>query len=142
MESFDNGQKLVNQQIAKTQGEIFQYAQNCGYDMVDFITKYMNTKFCNQEMDSEYSYYHGKPDTVLISYVRNEISIKMNSSCNISDPYWVGAVYRYISIFTKIPSKQLVTMISPKEMDNLSVSYENMEVYEAARDIIKNRLGV
>ncbi len=65
--------------VADTQGAIFQYAADHGWDMPDFIIKYMNSRFCNQEMDSMDSYFHYKPDTVCVSYLENEFVPKKSS---------------------------------------------------------------
>ena len=44
--------------IATKQGELFEYAENKGHNMTNFITQYMLSNFCNQEMDSDYSYFY------------------------------------------------------------------------------------
>ena len=38
--------------IADTQGEIFQFAADKGCDMFDFAVRYMNSAFCNQEVNN------------------------------------------------------------------------------------------
>ncbi len=141
MKSFSYGDRLAAEGIAQTQAETFEYAQNKGYDMEEFVNGYMNSDFCNREMDSEYSYFHYKPDTVCLAYVKKELSIQpSDEGTKLADPWWVGSVYRYISILTGIHSREVVKLLPCALMDDLSASYETMEDEDAARDIVKRYL--
>ena len=135
---------LIMREIAETQGETFAYAGAMGYNTSLFARYYMKSEFCNKEMDSEYSYFHGKTDTVCFSCIEHEIGknklLKDAGIETLSAPYWVGAIYRYLTLFTGIPSKEIVDIISPEQLDDLSVSYDLYEMEEAAKDIVKTQL--
>lgn len=122
--------------IAATQGEIFMHAEDLGYDMNDFITKYMNSDFCNNEMDSECSDFHFKQDTVCVPYIEKEISAQKSSENKFNDVRFVGMVYRYLVFMMNISSKKLITLLSPKELDNMAAYYDCYEISDAAKDII------
>ena len=45
----------IGYQICMTQSKLFAYAIEQNYDDDDFIKKYMNSDFCNKEMDALWS---------------------------------------------------------------------------------------
>ena len=65
--------KLVEQDVCNTQRDIFTLAINMGYDEKDFIQKYMNSKFCNQNMDSTYSFFQTADEGYCMEYILDEI---------------------------------------------------------------------
>lgn len=132
--------RSMREEVADTQAEIFVYAEKQGYDMESFIEGYMRSDFCNQEMDSVYSYFHCKPDTVCFGYIDKTGMKKIteqNDNPVITDPGWIGSVYRYMVFFSGLSSREIVEMVSPKEMDDFSITYDCWEHEDAAKDILK-----
>ncbi len=123
--------------IATKQGELFEYAENKGHNMAGFITQYMLSDFCNKEMDSDYSYFHLKMPEVNYSYVINEICEVYDDSKDFINAAWVGAIYRYLVFLTGIHSRDIVTMIAPKELDDMALEYETTSIEAAAEMIVK-----
>lgn len=123
--------------IATKQGELFEYAENKGHNMTNFITQYMLSNFCNQEMDSDYSYFHLKMPEVCYSYVINEICEVHNDSKGFINAAWVGQIYRYLVFLTGIHSRDIVNMISPADLDDMALVYETTSVEDAAEKIVK-----
>ena len=125
--------------IAKTQGEVFEYAYQQNYDMSIFIQKYMNSEFCNTEMDSECSYFHFKNAEMCLPYVIKESDCPKSEKNKDCDYNFIGMIYRYLVFLTEKPSKEIFKIISPEELDDLSISYENFEIEDAAKDILDNK---
>ena len=80
--------------IASKQGEIFEYAEEKGHNMNNFIIQYMLSSFCNNEMDSDYSYFHMKMPEINYSYVIKEIPEVHEDSEVFVNVAWIGAIYR------------------------------------------------
>lgn len=124
--------------IAQSQAELFEYADIKGLDMHVFIREYMKSTFCNQEMDSDCSYFHFKPDTVLYAYVEKECSLTMKGeSENICNPGWVGWMYRMLVYKLDIASSEIVDVITPERLDELAISYELFDSEDAVREVAK-----
>lgn len=128
--------QLIMDEIAKTQTETFIYAESKGYNMDDFITKYMNSDFCNREMDSLDSYYHFKNGTVCLSCLEHETEISKEPYDSYVDVGFVGKIYRYLVYALNIPSKDVIHLISPRELDSLAVEYELYNTSDIVKDII------
>lgn len=123
--------------IAETQGEIFKYAESKGYDMVDYIEKYMRSDFCNREMDSECSYFHFKTAEVCFPYIEKEIGEGRTTGSLIEGSEWVGRIYRYLVFALKMPSKKLIEIIKPKDLDDMYYEYEFDEIEDIIRSLCK-----
>ena len=76
MNLLDNIEKHVEFMTANTQGHIFEYASELGYDLEEFVTEYMKSDFCNQEMDSDYSMFQNEVDTACMEVILKEFSKK------------------------------------------------------------------
>ena len=124
--------------IAKTQGEIFEYAYSQKYDMSTFIKQYMTSEFCNNEMDSDCSYFHFKNAEMCLPYILNEKDCPKTETNEPLDYRFIGMVYRYLVFLTEKPSAKVLDMITPAALDDLSVSYETNEIEDAARSIFKH----
>ncbi len=123
--------------IADTQKEIFEYAASHGYKLDSFIRGYMFSNFCNNEMDSEDSYYHFKTPEVCFSCILDELGDLEKGVNNYFNPGWTGKMYRYLAYYLKRPSFVIFKLISPKELDNLSISYESFDDEYTVNDILQ-----
>ena len=123
--------------IANEQGEIFEFAEKKGYNMNSFILQYMSSDFCNNEMDSDYSFFHLKPAEVCFPYIEKEVSYLSSSSETINEAMWVGKMYRLLVFKLGISSNKLVKLISPKELDNMAVTYDLYDTEDAVSEIAK-----
>ena len=128
----------IMRMIADAQGDLFGYAEEIGYEMNDFILQYMSSDFCNREIDSVYSFFHFKPPEVIFPYIKKEINCSTTTKEQFEDVVWVGKIYRYLVFTLGIPSKELVKLISPKELDSMSLRYELYNIEDAVKDIINN----
>lgn len=133
----DSLSKSMMDMIATEQGQIFEYAESKGYDMNDFIQKYMNSAFCNREMDSECSFFHFKPAEVCFPYIEKECNLKKSVSGEYNDVGWTGMMYRYLVYKLNISSKKLITILPSKELDNMVYAYELVDTDEAISQIIQ-----
>ena len=125
--------------IAKQQGEIFLYAQQNGYNMEDFIPKYMRSDFCNREMDAECSFFHFKMAESCFPYIQQESHLEKGPD-GIGDAYWIGMMYRYLVFATGHPSRKILEEIPPSDLDDLGVAYECYSAEDAVKDIVSRYL--
>lgn len=123
--------------IAREQAEIFELAEEKGYDMNDFSYKYMNCDFCNREMDSQCSFFHFKPCEVCMAYIEKECRFIPAKEESFYNAGWVGFIYRHLVFTTGISSREIVEKIPPKELDDLYFSYELYETEDTVRKIIE-----
>lgn len=131
----DSFSKPMMDMIATEQGQIFEYAKSKGYDIDDFIVQYMNSAFCNREMDSECSFFHFKPAEVCFPYIEKECNLKKAASEEYNDVGWTGMMYRYLVYKLNIPSYKLISILPPKELDSMVYAYELVNTDEAINQI-------
>ncbi len=139
MSYFEEKDSEVLREIVKTQIEIFELAEEKGYDMESFAVTYMTSDFCNREMDSEWSYYHFKQANVCLPLITGEITKTTSEKADtvLCNPGWVGGIYRYLAAYSGLSSREVVKILPPAELDDLYYTYENCEYEEAAHDIIR-----
>jgi hypothetical protein len=103
--------------ICETQGLIFTLAIDMGFDDDDFVEKYMNSRFCNVEMDALYSYFQMAEPEDSMDYVLKEVQPTKNSKHYDGDAmYWVGYMYRYIHLRLGISSDTIYRSLPLKDM--------------------------
>lgn len=103
--------------ICENQGDLFNLAQKMGFDDDDFIKEYMNSVFCQREMDAPYSVFQmGEPEDVM-DYTLKEITPRKNlQHYNTNAIQWIGYMYRYMHIRTGIDSSVLYEKLPLKDM--------------------------
>lgn len=101
--------------IAETQKNIFVIAYNSGYEIVDFINKYMRSNIC-EKIDSDYSYWQNQSaNRIIEEFLLEEPHIKKtnNQKINIDAVEWLGFFYRRWHFITSESSKQIVRFLPP-----------------------------
>ena len=140
MNILDDMERHVEYSKANAQGHIFEYASELGYNMEIFVARYMESDFCNVEMDSEYSCYQNELDVPCMEVIMNEFSEKgINIARDESKTYrycayYVGFVYRYLQILSKMSSKELSRKI-PFETMVLDYYLDHYEYPDAIKTI-------
>lgn len=117
-------EKHAESAIAISQGHIFEYASDQGYDLREFVHRYMESDFCNQEMDSYYSSFHDEFARPCMEVILKEFSDK--GICISKDKdhhfrycaYPIGFIYRYLQLLSGYPSKELIHRIPFDKMIN------------------------
>lgn len=135
MENFDALSPTMKYDIAKVQGDILQLAADKGYDMKEFIENYMTSDFCNNEMDSDCSFFHFKQAEVCLPYILDEKKCNMCKDELELDYRFIGMTYRFLVYYTGKKSKDIYKLIPPEELDELSFAYETYEIKDAAKEI-------
>ena len=105
-------QQDINWEICESQGDLYKYVSELGYDIPSFSDLYLCSYFCEKAFDVKWTQHHDKFGYENWGYLRKELEQKMTL---IKDgekyfdecAYWVGFVYRYLYIETGIPSKKL-----------------------------------
>lgn len=140
MSLLDNMEKHRAYSIANAQGHIFEYASEVGYDMEVFVEKYMESDFCNLEMDSEYSPFQNELDVPCMEVIMNEFSAK-NIVVPMNDKkryrycaYYVGFVYRYLKLLSRLSSKEVYRKI-PFEKMVFEYFFDHYEYPDAIKEI-------
>ena len=105
----------------RTQAELYEYIYEQGYDIVDFSDKYLNSDFCNREMDSLYSVFQREDPVQILDFVIPQIGdLKKKKEEAFSNPYigaWeLGYIYRYLHFLIKVSSKDIAAKINTKTM--------------------------
>jgi hypothetical protein len=130
--------------VADTQREIFECAEENGYEMEQFAYLYMISDFCNREMDSASSCFHYKSGAVCLPKVEYEYREEKKQplpkgESRLDNAGWVGAMYRYLVFELGISSKDLVKKLPPGKLDDLYDAYELYNTEDAVKDIIKEQ---
>lgn len=102
----------VNLVICETQGEIYRSAAKKGYNMPLFSYNYMNSKFCERNMDSLYSpIQYGDADLALEYFEEECQNNGFQISKNENIAFWIGYMYRYIADSLGISSSDVVKKV-------------------------------
>jgi len=130
-----NEHEVVMDLIANTQGEIYQVANDMGFDLEDFSDKYLNSDFCQKEMDCAYSVYQREfgdacMTMILAEFEEKNITILPKEKEPMYSVFWVGAMYRYLFYHLRKYSKDLSKEISFKKLSELFFELENCDTAE------------
>lgn len=119
----------VGYDICITQENLFKYAVEKGYDIEDFITKYMQSDFCKRHMDALYSWLQTEFETMVMSYLLDEITPEKTDQQQDKNAFgWIGWMYRYLQLRLEISSKKIIEMLPLKDM---LAYYKDMHTKEA-----------
>jgi hypothetical protein len=115
--------------ICETQGNIFEYIADNGYDMQIFVEKYMQSDFTARNMDTRYSRYQLHDPEESLDFVFKEIGEipKADGYFIGSIAYWMGYIYRALYIVTGISSKELVHKLPFSQMIKMYPGYHTMD---------------
>ena len=105
---------MVLHDICKTQAGLFKTMASRNVKMDDFIDMYMESEFCERQMDSLCDYYQIASPDEIIPEIEKEIKITVDplvKTIDESDAYEIGYIYRYISRKYGISSKTLVIIM-------------------------------
>ena len=119
-------EKLLNIDLSSCENiaDLFQFAQNQNFDDNDFIEKYMNSRFANNEMDAVYSYFHTAWYEYVMDEILDEIRPKKNHMHYDTDAIeWIGYMYRYIHIRLGTPSSIIYKTLP---LSHMLTIYEGM----------------
>jgi len=124
--------------ICETQGDLFEFVANLGTDMEWFIPTYMNSDFCNREMDATYSYFQMEHPLEILDFLSKEIGeckIKPNKYFRLDVAFWLGYTYRQLKIQTGVSSKEIFQTISLEKLCNAYAGLHTVDE-EMATDIL------
>lgn len=131
----------IENDICKTQAELFQYITKHKYNFEEFVNNYMNSKFCNNEMDSNYSRFHFEFPEECIDFF--DFKLKLDAFANEdiieSDAYLIGYIYRYLFFKYQISSSQLIKKYPFLVIKTIVRNYYNEDIEEIINQIEKNK---
>lgn len=128
----------VHYEISNTQGEMYRRMAHLGYDMEDFSNAYLKSDFCKRAFDTDWSYYQLLGGRECLEALFLDIPITKKNSFdyfNEDVAYWIGFTYRLLYIETKIPSSELMQIIT---FDSMCKYYPGLHTIdeEQAIDLI------
>ena len=131
----------VDYEICCTQGRIYEYAANLGYDMELFSNEYLKSDFCRRAMDTDYSRFQFADEEECWDFIIPEIGSKLEKIDTglYFDPdvaHWIGFTYRQICFDRKVCSKDLPDKISFETMCRYYPGLHTIDE-DAAMDIIR-----
>lgn len=113
MANADVATGFVSSEICKTQGRIFEKAADYRFDFRNFVEKYMNSEFCEKEMDADFSMYQLEKPDVCIEALDEEIAVNPFSEKVVPDQaYNIGYLYRLGWYITGLKSCELLKRFS------------------------------
>lgn len=132
---------VVKSLIAETQGEIYGWAYNLGYDMEEFSKHYLQSDFCKYEMDAMYSPYQTELGHICFEilceeFLQKGIDIPKYEDELLYSPMWIGKMYRYLFYELQTPSAILHRHIPYTALASLDIDCEEMTDAEAVEYVI------
>ena len=127
--------------VAETQAELFAWAEQQRYDMDSFIPLYLQSDFCNREMDAIDSYFHWKTEAVLMSYLEAEQvfpKLLWPKDNKFFDVYWMGKMYRMLVFATGLSSREIFRLVDSEAMNRYSIVLELHNIKDAVLRIVND----
>ena len=136
----------VEQDICKTQGELYEYAALHDYMFPQFSDIYMKSDFCKRAMDAKYSRFQIREPEELMDFLvpeNPELDQNMykNGECFDNDvAFWIGYIYRYLAFESRKASSELYKLYP---FGNLVKAYPGLHTVDddMAIDILLKRLA-
>ena len=128
-------------EICETQGKIFEYAVSNNYNLKVFAEKYMQSKFCNNEMDSVYSRFHFAyyKEAVWTFFPEIEESLELSNGVNEDGVFAedIGFMYRLLHILSSVPSKALFHRVPFEYIIKESYNFQHYGFENCAYEIME-----
>lgn len=137
-------EERLNYKICSNQGKIYEFASEQGYDMSIFSKYYLNSNFCNNSFDKNWSLYHLANAEECLYELNKEVVgeknliVPVNNSSvtfNSDVAWWIGFVYKQLQLETEKSSKELAEIVSFEELCNCYGGLHTIDE-EWATDII------
>ena len=109
----------VHYEISNTQGEMYKRMAQLGYDIEDFSDVYLQSEFCKRAFDTDWSYYQllsGRECLDALFYDTPMTKKRESGYFDEDVAYWIGFTYRLLYIETKVPSSELVNIVTFESM--------------------------
>lgn len=136
-----NAEKSVQHIRCKRQAQVFERYAKKGYDMPDFVKKYMNSEFCNLSMDDEiYSPYQVAMVSVIVDEIASEVTVNKYQDDRLFDPdvaYWVGYMYRLMQIKSGIASRTIYERFDLDDMCSVYEGYHTLSLTDALSRLLE-----
>lgn len=142
MNLFDNIEKSREFYIANTQGYIFLAASEKKYDLEKFVTEYMHTDFCKEQMDVPCSYYQSASEYLCLDLIEEEfkhkdIIIPINEEkAHKFFAHYAGFVYRYLALLSRMSSEEIIDKIPYNKLLE-DYSFDYYDSINAIKEICK-----
>ncbi len=137
--------KTIAFEIATLQGQIFQESEVMGLDMEDFALCYMQSDFCNNEMDSPHSSFHlCSPAQCMEAFLANTRPIKRSNLERVrkvsgADGWgWskeAGFYYRLLHFSTSLSSREIYRKIDFVAMHAIAMGLTDWEIPDALKEL-------
>lgn len=128
--------------ICNTQARIYKYICQEKYNVEQFSDAYLQSDFCNREMDAKYSHFQLESELECLDFIMPEIKkyvSKTNTQTFDEDvAFWIGYMYRYLQLYTKTDSKSLQQKLSFKKMCEYYPGMHTIDDQSAAQIILEN----
>ncbi len=110
--------KDIQMVICETQGDIFQCANELGYDMNKFVPAYMKSRFCERSMDIAYSPFQMADPEKCLDFILPEINVPKlpEPQYNPDALWWIGFIYRLLYFELKKSSKEIIDKVPFRAM--------------------------
>ena len=133
--------KITERITCKNQQEFFELMSKKCMDMYTFIPDFLQSDFCNRELDADYSVFQCSDVEDWLDFLKKEISLTPNplAKKKISPKVagWLGFTYRQIQVETKMKSSEIIQKIP---LQNMVQAYAGLHTVDEdmAFEIIKN----
>jgi len=119
--------------VCVSQGLVFAYANDNGYDMATFTEEFLCSDFCRREWDADSSWYQFAHATQTMKFLIKECHLKKGKTYAHDVMYWVGYMYRLMAQTYHLPSRIVFQHISFDHMLDGFLSYHILAFTVAAK---------
>ena len=135
--------RYIDDDICATQGEIYELAAKLLYNREEFSQKYLDSDFCNREMDARYSVFQLADAEECMDFIQKEFKPELSFvQYTRQKTFWIGYTYRRLQMFTGISSRELNTLVPYPVMaryyEGLHTVDDDMAIEIILEDAAKN----
>ena len=119
---------------------LFRSVMEQGFDILDFAKQFLTSSFCERDVDDWRGRFHQELFLkVVLGACNGEITPIETDQKQSSSFGEMGYVYRMLCEITKIPSKELVSKISPEEMNVYCMELDELTYEDLTAKILKEK---
>lgn len=99
--------------ICETQGDIFRCANEMKLDMDVFVPAYMNSNFCERNMDAIYSTFQMADAEECLDFILPEVDVPKLDNIKYDSAVleWIGYTYRHLFFALEKSSKEIIEKV-------------------------------
>ena len=122
------------------QGKIFAIANRLGYNLEDYVERYLQSELATSGKDDDYAYYQIAAPSYSLDLIEDEellTETPTNGKYSNGEAYWIGFFYKYLSLSLTLRGKALLQKLPFAKMHEFYLRFNNLPKESAGKELLK-----